>query len=312
MTDIEAGMGRDVLINEVGPRDGLQSQPKILETSQKASLVQALLDANVASIEIGAFVSPKAVPAMAGTEQLISEFPATSAQRFNALIPNMRGYESALANGIDLMSLVVAVSNTMNEKNIRMSTAQSINVSREVLARANQDGTKVQAYIATSWACPFEGKIADGDVVDVCTRLYEAGASKLIISDTIGAADPKAVQQLMTTLTETFGSDNLACHFHDTRAMGLANVYAALETGIRQFDSSIAGLGGCPFAPGASGNVATEDVVMMLEQMGFRTGIDMQKLLHASDLAIELTGTAKGGKAKLWIEQQIKHKQSAA
>lgn len=301
-----------VVINEVGPRDGLQSQPKILDVVEKTNLVQALLAADVSSIEIGAFVSPKAVPAMAGTDILISQFNNNVQQKFNALIPNMRGYESALASGIKRMSLVVAVSNTMNEKNIRMSTEQSINVSKQVLARANEDNIEVQAYVATAWACPFEGRIAMDDVLNVCTQLNDAGASKLIIADTIGAADPRAVSQLMTLLTNALPADKFACHFHDTRAMGLANIYAALEAGIRQFDASIAGLGGCPFAPGASGNVATEDVVMMLEQMGFNTGINMEKLLVASNKAIEMTGTAKGGKAKLWLQQQYKQPQSAA
>ncbi|MEM0910357.1 MAG: hydroxymethylglutaryl-CoA lyase [Pseudomonadota bacterium] len=294
----------DVLINEVGPRDGLQSQTKILETSQKESLVNALLNANINSIEIGAFVSPKAVPAMAGTDELIAQYSGDTKQKFNALIPNMRGYESAVSNGITLLSLVVAASNTMNENNIRMTTEQILQVSAEVLKRAKSDGIDVQAYIATSWVCPFEGDIAVDQVVDVCEKLSDAGVSKLIISDTIGAADPQSVKQLMTILTRELGGSQFACHFHDTRAMGLANVYAALEAGIRQFDSSIAGLGGCPFAPGASGNVATEDVVMMLEQMGFNTGIDMQQLLVASDIAIELTGTAKGGRAKPWLQQQ--------
>lgn len=304
-------MNNRIVINDVGPRDGLQSQSKILTVDEKVALINALISAGVPAIEVGAFVSPKAVPAMAGTDEVIASIADSDRHRLNALIPNMRGYQTATQAGVPLASLVVAVSNTMNEKNIRMTTAQSIAVSHDVLTQAKQDGRDVQAYVATAWVCPFEGDVSPSAVREVCAALLEAGASKLVIADTIGAANPQQVNNLMTMLASEFGADSLACHFHDTRAMGLANVYAAISTGIRQFDASIAGLGGCPFAPGASGNVATEDVVMMVEQMGFDTGIDMAKLLSAADLAIELTGTAKGGKAKRWLEQQIKQSDAA-
>lgn len=294
---------RQVIINDVGPRDGLQNQPKQLTPTERLQLIDALLRAKVPAIEVGALVSPKAVPAMAGTDSIIEQLPASGCA-FSALIPNRRGYDSGHALGIPLMSLVLAVSNTMNEKNIRMSTEAILAVSRDVLAQAKQDGQAVQAYVATAWACPFEGNVAAEDVIALCGQLFDAGAQRCVIADTIGAADPEAVHCLMGQLVNAFGAERLSCHFHDTRAMGLANVYAALSTGIRHFDASIAGLGGCPFAPGASGNVATEDVVMMLEQMGYDTGIDMPALLAAADVAIALTGTAKGGKAKVWLEQQ--------
>jgi hydroxymethylglutaryl-CoA lyase len=296
-----------VIINDVGPRDGLQNQPKILSLSERLQLIQALLDAGVPAIEVGALVSAKAVPAMAGTDELIRQLPAVDCL-FSALIPNRRGYDTGLQLGIKLMSLVLAATDTMNLKNIRMNTAEILQVSREVLLQAKQDGQAVQAYVATAWACPFEGQVAANQVADLCGALLEAGASHCVIADTIGAADPEAVHRLMSQLVAEFGAARLSCHFHDTRAMGLANVYAALQTGIRQFDSSIAGLGGCPFAPGASGNVATEDVVMMLTQMGYDTGINMPALLLAADMAIVLTGTAKGGKAKYWLEQQYARK----
>lgn len=291
-----------VIINDVGPRDGLQNQPKILTVQERASLISALVDANLTEVEIGAFVSPKAVPAMAGTAELFSVLPKEDVL-YSALIPNMRGFELGHSAQVPLMSLVVAASNTMNEKNIRMSTEQSVAVSREVLTVAKAQGANVQAYVATAWACPFEGPIKADDVYSITEELINAGASKIVIADTIGAANPAQVAKLMEGLTHRFDSHTLSCHFHDTRAMGLANVYAALQAGIRSFDSSIAGLGGCPFAPGASGNVATEDVVMMLEQMGFDTGINIPLLLKAADLAIALTGSATGGKAKSWMEK---------
>jgi hydroxymethylglutaryl-CoA lyase len=290
-----------IVINDVGPRDGLQNQPKLLSKEQRLSLINALVEANVPEIEVGAFVSPKAVPAMAGTAELFAQLKHGSSL-FSGLIPNMKGYELAMAAHVPVMSLVIATSNTMNLKNIRMSTEDSVKVSQEVLKVAKEQGARVQAYVATAWACPFEGKIDADTVFSVTDQLIQAGASSIVVADTIGAANPLEVNKLMEEMVSRFDSEKLSCHFHDTRAMGLANVYAAISAGIRKFDASIAGLGGCPFAPGASGNVATEDVVMMVEQMGFSTGIDMALLVKAADLAIELTGTASGGNAKPWIE----------
>ncbi|MFT4940697.1 MAG: hydroxymethylglutaryl-CoA lyase [Paraglaciecola sp.] len=290
-----------ISINDVGPRDGLQNQPKLLNKEQRLSLINALVDAKVPEIEVGSFVSPRAVPAMAGTAELFAELEHSNSL-FSALIPNMKGFELAMSAQVPVMSLVVATSNTMNLKNIRMSTQDSIKVCKDVLKVAKEQGAKVQAYVATAWACPFEGKMSPSSVFSVTEQLLDAGASSIVIADTIGAANPLEVNQLMESMACRFDLTQLSCHFHDTRAMGLANVYAAIMAGIRKFDASIAGLGGCPFAPGASGNVATEDVVMMIEQMGFSTGIDMALLVKAADLAIELTGTATGGKAKPWIE----------
>ena len=290
-----------ITINDVGPRDGLQNQPQLLSKEQRLSLISALVAAKVPEIEVGAFVSPKAVPAMAGTAELFAALE-NSTSLFSALIPNMKGFELAMSAQVPVMSLVVAASNTMNLKNIRMSTEDSLRVSKDVLNVAREQGANVQAYVATAWACPFEGKISADSVFSVTDELLQAGASRIVIADTIGAANPLEVNQLMEAMASRFDLDLLSCHFHDTRAMGLANVYAAITAGIRKFDASIAGLGGCPFAPGASGNVATEDVVMMVEQMGFSTGIDMALLVKAADLAMDLTGTATGGNAKPWIE----------
>jgi hydroxymethylglutaryl-CoA lyase len=299
---------RALIINDVGPRDGLQNQAKVLPIEQRIALIQALIEAGLPEIEIGAFVSPKAVPAMANTADVFSALSASTPEEtlLSALIPNMRGYEAARDAGVRLSSLVVAVSNTMNEKNIGMNTSKALEVCESVFAKAKQDNAPVQAYVATAWECPFEGKVAPHDMLEVAGQLVAMGASRIVVADTIGAANPDSVNSLMSLLVENFGPDIFACHFHDTRAMGLANVYAAITAGVRRFDASIAGLGGCPFAPGASGNVATEDVVMMAEQMGFNTGIDIPKLLQASDLAIQLTGTATGGKAKLWLEKYYK------
>ncbi len=293
-------MAETVIINDVGPRDGLQNQARILSPAQRLQLIQALLDAGLRHIEIGAFVSPKAVPAMAGTEEIAAALPDIDAE-FSALIPNRKGYERARDAGIRTMGLVVAASDTMNLRNINMSTAAALDVARDVLAQGRSDGLRVQVSIATSWECPFEGAMSPDVVSRLAGQLIEAGASELLIADTIGAAHPAQVRSLMQRLAIEVGSERLICHFHDTRAMGLANAFAALDAGIRRFDASVGGLGGCPFAPGATGNIATEDLVMMLSLMGFETGIDIGKLIKAGELAGELTGSCTGGRAKAWL-----------
>lgn len=295
-------MNKRVFINDVGPRDGLQNQDKVLTPEQRLSLITALSKAGLDGVEVGAFVSPKAVPAMAGTDRICQQL-TPSACDYSALIPNMKGFELAQQNNVKLASLVMATSNTMNEKNIRMDNKQTLQMIEQVIKVAQSTDVKLQVYLATAWECPFEGHIAQSVVEDLAQQLIDMGASRLVIADTIGAANPQAVKILMDGLGNKIDSDLLACHFHDTRAMGLANAYAALESGIRRFDASIAGLGGCPFAPGASGNVATEDLVMMCNQMGYNTGIDMFKLLDASDLAVQLTQTARGGNAKAWLRK---------
>lgn len=300
-----------IIINDVGPRDGLQNQPKILSVEDRVRLVSSLIEAGIPEIEVGAFVSPKAVPAMAGTDRVFAATKDLSSDvTLSALIPNKKGLELAQKAGVQLSSLVMAASSTMNQKNIRMSNADTIAMIRDVMAfsrqsqSAAQDKTQIQAYLATAWECPFEGKVKPTQVLNLAGELMDTGIESLVIADTIGAANPMEVKNLMQALINDFGSERLSCHFHDTRAMGIANVYAAIEAGVRKFDASIAGLGGCPFAPGASGNVATEDVVLLVEQMGFETGIDMTRLLEASDLAELLTGTATGGNSKNWLRKK--------
>ncbi len=297
-------MTETIIINDVGPRDGLQNQPKILEPAQRLQLINKLLEAGVRNIEVGAFVSPKAVPAMAGTDEVVAGLPDGD-YHFSALIPNRKGYELAKAAGVQTLGLVLAASNTMNEKNIRMSTEQGLAVCRDVLEQSRADGLNTQAYVATAWECPFEGLIDESAVIELSGSLLSAGASEIVLADTIGAASPAQVKSLVSKLVAEFGADKLSCHFHDTRAMGVADVFAAVECGIRKFDASIGGLGGCPFAPGATGNVATEDVVLMLTQMGFDTGIDLAGLVAAAELAKELTGNCDGGHASRWLKRQI-------
>lgn len=298
-------MAEKIIINDVAPRDGLQNQAKILTPAERIQLIEALLAAGVRNIEVGAFVSPKAVPAMAGAADVIAGLPKGGEYNFSVLIPNRKGYDLAKAAGIKTMGMVVAASETMNKTNINMSNEQALAVSAEILQQGKIDGLNTLAYIATAWECPFEGAMAESVVLDLCGKLIDLGASEVSFADTIGAATPAQVKSLMSKAVAEFGADKVYCHFHDTRAMGVANVYAAVEAGVRKFDASVGGLGGCPFAPGATGNVATEDVVLMLEQMGFDTGIELGKLVTAANLAAELTQNCDGGHSSRWIKRQI-------
>lgn len=298
-------VNRSVIVNDVGPRDGLQNQAKVLAPARRVQLVQALLAAGVTHVEVGAFVSPKAVPAMAGADEVLAGLRDVQDATLTVLIPNLRGYELAVAAGAKSVCMVLYGSEAMAEANAGMSRQRADDAATEVLRLARADGVRVTATIAVAFECPFDGPVAPALVEDVVARFIELGADELCIADTIGAANPAQVRALTRSLVEAHGAQRLGGHFHDTRAMGLANVYAALESGIRKFDASIAGLGGCPFAPGASGNVATEDVVMLLEQMGFDTGIDLARLMQAAELAKELTGTAPGGRASAWLKRHL-------
>jgi hydroxymethylglutaryl-CoA lyase len=298
-------MSERIVINDVGPRDGLQNQPKILEPAERVRLVRALLAAGMDHVEVAAFVSPKAVPAMAGATEVVAALGDVQDASLSVLIPNMKGYELAVDAGAKAVGMVLYATDEMAEANVRMTMAQADAATEAIIERAREDGVSVMATISVSFECPFAGKVEPAVVVASARRFLALGVDQYVVADTIGAANPAQVRRLMDTLVEEHGPERLACHFHDTRALGLANVFAAVESGVRRFDASIGGLGGCPFAPGASGNVATEDVVMMLTQMGFDTGIDLHKLLAASDLARELTGTAPGGRAKPWMDRYL-------
>lgn len=290
-----------VVFTDVGPRDGLQNQPKILTIDERLALIESIAAAGVKNIEVGSFVSPKAVPAMAGTDELVRRLPTDDSVHYSALIPNRKGYELARDAGVRTVNMVLYASEGMAQRNVKMSIVEAEEATGQILEMAKNDGVSVVAAIATAFCCPFDGPTDPGVVKDIVRRFTDTGIEQLVLADTIGAANPMEVRSLTADLVAEHGADRLGCHFHDTRAMGLALVFAALESGIYRFDASIGGLGGCPFAPGASGNVASEDVVMMLEQMGVGTGIDLEALLRASDLSEQLTGTAPGGRAKPWL-----------
>lgn len=293
-----------VVINDVGPRDGLQSQAKMLTLDDRVRLIRAIADAGVKHIEVGAFVSPKAVPAMSQTDEVLKHTADLKDVTKTVLIPNQRGYELAKAAGAKRVAMVLYASEGMSLKNVKMTPADAEANAKAICAKAKEDGISVSTYIAVAFGCPFDGEIETDHVAELTARYYDYNVDQIVLADSIGAANPQLVARTLEPIIARHGNQKIACHFHDTRAMGLANVYAAYKEGVTQFDASIGGLGGCPFAPGASGNVASEDVVMMFEQMGVDTGIDMQALLAASDLAIELTGTATGGRSRSWLNTQ--------
>jgi hydroxymethylglutaryl-CoA lyase len=293
-----------VFINEVGPRDGLQSQKVLVSTEDKLALIQALVDAGLRSIEAASFVSPKAVPQMADADALFARLPDRDRVAYSALVPNRRGLDRALAAGVPEIAVVLSATETMNLRNINLSLAQTEAVCVETVQAALAAGVRAKAYVAVAFTCPFEGAVDPAVVRRLSRLMREAGAEEIVIADTIGAAHPREVGALMKALAADLGAEQLSAHFHDTRGFALANIWACVEAGVRRFDSSLGGLGGCPFAPGAAGNVATEDVVLMLEQCGLRTGIDIPALRRAIALAERLVGHPLGGRTARWLQSE--------
>jgi len=299
-----AAVTESVIINEVGPRDGLQSQGKTLAPRARLALIEHLVGTGLRHVEAGSFVSPKAVPQMAGTDEVFHGLPSVDRVRYDALVPNMKGYELAVAAGARVVNVVLSVTETMNYENIRRTVDESAADFEQIIERASAEGITAQAYLAVAFECPFEGPVNPEVVRRYAERMSAAGAGKIIIADTIGAANPKGVQAVLAAVSGVVPLSRVACHFHDTRGMALANVLASLNAGVREFDASIGGLGGCPFSPGATGNVATEDVALLLDSMGYDTGVEPQALVPVVRAAEELTGTALGGKSFRWLARQ--------
>ena len=297
-------MSDQVLINEVGPRDGLQNQPVAVSCDDKLRLIAALVDAGLRAIEATSFVSPKAVPQMADADALYPRLPRAQEIAYSALVPNLRGLERARAAGVQEIAVVLAATETMNRRNINMSLDEARVACSQTIAGALDLGMRAKAYIAVAFECPFEGRVMPAGVLGLAEAMFKSGAAEVVIADTIGAAAPRAVASLFKECVASFGAAWLSAHFHDTRGFALANAWAALGEGVRKFDSSLGGLGGCPFAPGASGNVATEDMVLMFEQCGLSTGVDLQKLRQAVILCGRMIGRPLGGRSAAWLDAQ--------
>lgn len=294
-----------LVITDVSPRDGLQNQQLPVSTQAKLQLIHLLAAAGVRSVEATSFVSPKAVPQMADAAELVPLIAAQlPALRTSVLVPNLKGLERAHAAGAKEIAVVLSATETMNQKNINMGLAQATEVSEQTLQAAQALGLRTRAYVAVAFDCPFEGETALDTVVALAQRMHAAGAGEVVIADTIGSASPGMVKQRLAALTQAVPREQLAVHFHDTRGMGVANAWAALEAGIRRFDASVGGIGGCPFAPGAAGNLATEDLVLMAERSGLATGIRIDGLLEAIDFAETQLQRPLGGRAITWLRRQ--------
>jgi hydroxymethylglutaryl-CoA lyase len=293
-----------VFINEVGPRDGLQNQKTLLSPSDRLQLIEQLANAKLPGIEVASFVNPKAVPAMAGADEILQGLSGIKDCEISVLVPNQKGFELARDAGAEIITVVPSATETMNQKNINMSLDQTISSSCAILEEAKKSNLKTRAYVSVAWECPYEGKVAPKVVLDIAAQLLTSGADEIILADTIGAANPAGVELLFKDCVKEFGHQILSGHFHDTRAMALANVCAALSEGIRKFDSCIGGLGGCPFAPGAAGNLATEDLANMLDQMGFVTDVDLTKLSEIVLFCESLLNAPLGGRMSAWLNKK--------
>jgi hydroxymethylglutaryl-CoA lyase len=273
-----------VRLVEVGPRDGLQNEKTTIPTEVRVELIEALADAGLGTIEIGAFVHPRWVPQMAGTAEVWRAIDRREGIDYPVLVPNMKGLERALEVGVRSIAIFTAASDTFNSRNINMTVDESFAVYAPVAARAREEGLRIRGYVSTACGCPYEGDVAPERVLEVAARLLDLGCYEVSIGDTTGVGTPLQVQGLVGLLMEVIPPERLAMHFHDTRGMAVANTLAALELGIASYDSSAGGLGGCPYAPGASGNVATEDLVYLFESLGIETGVDLEKLLAAAEI----------------------------
>jgi len=273
-----------VKIVEVGPRDGLQNEKVTIPTEAKVDYITALSDAGLRVIEAGAFVSPKWVPQMADTADVYRNIPKDPGVEYPVLVPNMKGLERAIDAGVKSIAIFTAASESFNKRNINMSIDESFDNLNEVVPRALDEGMRVHGYVSTAFGCPYEGEVPPEKVLEVCARLLDVGCYEVSVGDTIGVGTPMQVQGVIGMLLQVIPANRLAMHFHDTRGTALANTLAALEMGIATFDASSGGLGGCPYAPGASGNMATEDLVYMLDNMAIETGVDLNRLVAASKI----------------------------
>ena len=285
-----------VRLVEVGPRDGLQNEAQPISVADKVRLVDALSAAGLGYIEVGSFVSPKWVPQMAGSAEVFAQIQRKPGVIYGALAPNLRGFEDALAAGVKEVAVFAAASEAFSQRNINCSISESLERFAPIMAAAQQHGVSVRGYVSCVLGCPYEGQVAPEQVAAVARELYAMGCYEVSLGDTIGTGTAGATRRMFEVVGKDVPRAKLAGHFHDTYGQAIANVYASLLEGIEVFDSSIAGLGGCPYAKGASGNVATEDVLYLLNGLGIETGIDMDKLLVAGQQICSVLGRPTGSR----------------
>jgi hydroxymethylglutaryl-CoA lyase len=284
-------MSDQVRIVEVGPRDGLQNEKTPVSAADRIAFIEALVAAGLHTVEVGAFVSPKAIPQMVNSDQVLRGIGRLAGE-FHVLVPNEKGYEAAREAGARVIAVFASASEGFSRANINCSIAESLERFKPVIIRAKAVGIRVRGYISCVLGCPFDGEVKPQAVVDVAQTLWDLGCYEISLGDTIGIGTPLRARQLLRAVAGSVPMAHLAMHFHDTYGQALANLYAGMEEGARVIDSAAGGLGGCPYAPGATGNVATEDVVYMLEGLGIKTGVDMSKLVTATNDVGRLIGRA--------------------
>ncbi|MCZ4496367.1 MAG: hmgL [Thermoleophilia bacterium] len=303
MSEGNGSLPERIEIIEVGPRDGLQNEQVSVPTAVKVELIERLAAAGLSTVEATSFVSPKAVPQLADAAEVMEALTRRDGVRYPVLTPNLRGYEAARAAGADSVAVFAAASETFSQRNINASIAESIERFRPLVERAADDGVHVRGYVSTAWGCSFEGEIAPEAVADVVARLADLGIVDMSIGDTIGVAVPGEIEPVIAPLLDFDSDVRIALHLHDTRGMGIANALEGLLLGVTTFDTSVAGLGGCPFAPGATGNLATEDLVWFAHRHGIETGIDLEVLVETAQWISSTIDRPISGhiaKSRLW------------
>jgi hydroxymethylglutaryl-CoA lyase len=280
----------DVTLYEVGPRDGLQNESRMVPTDDKVKLIDALSLTGLRAIEITSFVNPKWIPQLADGGEVSRRIVRQPNLVYSALVPNRQGLDAAIASGMKEVAVFMSASETHNKKNINKTIAQTLSAFRDTVPPALAAGLRVRAYVSTVYGCPYEGAVDPGKAVELARALRELGCYQISLGDTIGVANPRQVRDVLSRVFAEIPKPEIAVHFHDTRGTALANILVSVEMGITTVDAALGGLGGCPYAPGASGNVATEDVVYMLEGMGVHTGVDLDRLVDCARLASTLVG----------------------
>lgn len=290
------GLPGEVSIYEVGPRDGLQNEDAVVPTEGKLRLISALADAGLRRIEVTSFVSPKWIPPLADSREVAAALQPREGVVYSALVPNARGLEGAVAAGLREIAVFLSASETHNRKNINKTIDETFEAFAEVIGPALDAGMKVRGYVSVVWGCPYEGDVPAERSRDIARRLLDMGCYQISLGDTVGVGTPKQTERILDVVRESVPLDALALHMHDTRGTALANALVGLMKGITTIDASVGGLGGCPYAPGASGNLATEDLVYMLDGMGIRHGVDLERLVAAAELAQDLVGRELPGR----------------
>jgi hydroxymethylglutaryl-CoA lyase len=286
-----------VRIHEVAPRDGLQNEAAVLSTDAKIALIESLVGAGVRDLEVTSFVHPRWVPQLADAKAVISRLPRFDGVRYWALVPNQRGFDRAVETGVAHIATVVSVSDTHNRKNLNRTRRETLAAQAEIVGAASDESIRVRCYISTAFGCPFEGQVSEGAVVEVAHSLIAVGADVIVLGDTTGLAHPVQIRALLHALQDSgIELSQIAAHFHDNRGTALLNAITAYESGVRTLDASVAGTGGCPYAPGAAGNLATEDLVGVFDAMGVETGIDLQAVCEAGAMAEDAIGRELPGR----------------